>query len=50
MTRPSPLLVFLGVAFGGSILLSLVIGLSGEHKSSLVGLAPLSMFVPTLGI
>ncbi len=46
----SPLLVFLGVAFGGSILLSLVIGLSGGYKSSLVWLAPLSMFVPALGV
>lgn len=46
----SPLLVFLGVAFGGSILLSLVIGLSGGYKSSLVWLAPLSMLVPALGV
>jgi membrane protease YdiL (CAAX protease family) len=50
MTRPSPLLVFLGVAFGGSILLSLVIGFSGGHKSSLIGLSPFSMFVPALGV
>jgi membrane protease YdiL (CAAX protease family) len=46
----SPLLVFLGVAFGGSILLSLAIGLSGGHQSSLIGLAPLTMFVPALGV
>jgi len=45
-----PPLVFLGVAFGGSILLSLVIGLSGGHRSPLIGLAPLSMFVPALGV
>jgi membrane protease YdiL (CAAX protease family) len=48
--RPSPLPVFLGVAFGGSILLSLAIGLSGGHKSSLIGLAPLTMLVPALGV
>lgn len=46
----SPLLVFLGVAFAGSILLSLVIGLSGGSKSSLVALAPLSMVAPALGV
>ena len=48
--RLSPLPVFLGVAFGGSILLSLAIGLSGRHKSSLIGLAPLTMLVPALGV
>jgi uncharacterized protein len=42
--------VFLGVAFGGSILLSLAIGLSGGHRSSLIGLAPLTMFMPAFGV
>ena len=46
----SPLLVFLGVGFGGSIMLSLLIGLSGGYQSPLVWLAPLSMFVPALGV
>ncbi len=46
--RP-PLLMFLGVAFGGSILLSLAIGISGGYKSSLLWLAPLSMLMPALG-
>ena len=54
MSKPtperSPLLVFLGVAFGGSILLSLVIGVSGGSKSSLMTLAPLSMLVPAIGV
>jgi len=48
--RSPPLRVFLGVAFGGSILLSLAIGLTGAYKSPLVGLAPLTMFVPALGV
>jgi membrane protease YdiL (CAAX protease family) len=46
----SPLLAFLGVSFGGSILLSLAIGLSGGYESPFLWLAPLSMFVPALGV
>jgi membrane protease YdiL (CAAX protease family) len=42
--------VFLGTAFGGSIVLSLAIALSGGHQSRLIGLAPLSMFVPAFGV
>lgn len=46
----SGIVLFLGVAFGGSILLSLLIGLSGGSKSSLLWLAPLTMFVPALAV
>jgi membrane protease YdiL (CAAX protease family) len=46
--RPLPL--FLIVAFGGSILLSLAIGLTGGSHSSLIRIAPLSMFLPVLGV
>jgi membrane protease YdiL (CAAX protease family) len=46
----SPLIVFLGVVFGGSTLLSLVIGLSGGYKSSFIGSAPVTMFLPALGV
>jgi len=48
--RRREIAVFLGVAFGASILLSLVIGLSGGSASSLLRLAPLTMFVPTLSV
>ena len=43
-----PLPVFLIVAFTGSIVLSLLIGLTGGQESSLVWLAPLSMLLPAL--
>src|SRR5690348_4430741 len=46
----SGIVLFLGVAFGGSILLSLGIGLSGGSTSSLLWLAPLTMFVPALAV
>ena len=45
-----PLFVFLSVTFGGSILLSLMFGLSGGHESPLLWLAPLTMFMPALGV
>ena len=48
--RRREIAVFLVVAFGGSILLSLVIGLSGGSASSLLPLAPLTMFVPALAV
>jgi uncharacterized protein len=41
----SEIAVFLGVVFGGAILLSLVVGLN-----SILWLAPLTMFVPTVGV
>lgn len=45
-----PLPVFLIVAFTGSIVLSLLIGLTGGQESSLAWLAPLSMLLPALAV
>jgi membrane protease YdiL (CAAX protease family) len=45
-----PLTVFLSVAFGGSILLSLMIGLTGGYRSPLAGLRLLTMFVPAVAV
>ena len=42
--------VFLSAAFGGAILLSFVIGLSGGANSPFLWLAPLTMFLPALGV
>ena len=45
-----PILVFVGAAFGLSIALSLVIGLTGGYQSRLIGLGYLSMVAPTLAV
>jgi membrane protease YdiL (CAAX protease family) len=44
------LIVFLSVAMGGSVLLSVAIGLSGGQQSPLARFAVLSMFMPALGV
>ena len=46
----SAILVFVGACYGLSIALSLVIGLTGGHESSLISLAYLSMFLPAAGV
>jgi membrane protease YdiL (CAAX protease family) len=45
-----PLTAFLAVAFGGSILLSLLIGLTGGPTSRFAGLSLSSMLFPALGV
>jgi uncharacterized protein len=45
-----PILAYVATAFGLSIALSLVIGLTGGSQSRLIGLASLSMVVPTLAV
>jgi membrane protease YdiL (CAAX protease family) len=44
------IVAFIGTAYGLSIALSLVIGLTGGHESKLIGLAYLSMFLPALSV
>lgn len=46
----SAILVFVVACYGLSIALSLVIGLTGGHESSLISLAYLSMFLPAAGV
>jgi membrane protease YdiL (CAAX protease family) len=41
---------FIGIAYGLSIALSLLIGLTGGHGSGLIGLAYLSMFLPGISV
>src|SRR3954453_1385952 len=41
---------FLGITVGGSIALSLLVGLSGGYRSLLAGLGWLTMFLPALGV
>jgi membrane protease YdiL (CAAX protease family) len=45
-----PVIVFIATAYGLSVALSLVIGLTGGHSSALIGLAYLSMFLPALSV
>lgn len=45
-----PVLVFVVVAYALSIALSLVIGLTGGYQSRLIGLAYLSMLIPSLSV
>jgi len=44
------ILVFVATAYALSILLSLVVGLTGGHESALIGLAYLSMFLPAVSV
>ena len=43
-------LAFVAIAYGLSIALSLVVGLTGGHESRLVGLGYLSMLLPALAV
>ena len=42
------ILVFVAIAYGLSIALSLVVGLTGGHESALVGFAFVTMFIPAI--
>lgn len=44
------IVVFVATAYALSILLSLVVGLTGGHESALLGLAYLSMFLPAVSV
>ncbi len=45
-----PIFVFIATAYGLSIALSLVVGLTGGHESALIGLAYVSMFLPGVSV
>jgi hypothetical protein len=45
-----PILAFVVIAYTLSIMLSLVVGLTGGHESVLIGLAYLSMFLPAVSV
>ena len=42
--------VFVATSYGLSIVLSLVVGLTGGHESALIGLAFLSTFLPAVSV
>jgi membrane protease YdiL (CAAX protease family) len=44
------ILVFVATAYSLSITLSLIVGFTGGHESSLIGLAYLSMFLPAVSV
>jgi uncharacterized protein len=44
------IIAFLATAYGLSIMLSLVIGLTGGHESTVIGLSYLSMFLPSISV
>ena len=44
------ILIFVAIAYTLSIVLSLVVGLTGGHGSALIGLAYLSMFLPAVSV
>jgi CAAX protease family protein len=46
----NPILVFVATAYALSVALSLLVGLTGGHESSLIGFASLSMFVPAISV
>ena len=49
-STPPSIWTFLGVAYGLSIILSAVIGLTGGHKSDLVGLGFIAMAFPAIAV
>src|SRR4051794_413652 len=49
-TSMSVIVVFVATAYTLSIALSLVVGLTGGHRSELIGLAYVSMFVPAVAV
>jgi len=44
------ILAFIGIAYGLSVALSLLIGLTGGHESALIPLSYLSMFLPAIAV
>jgi membrane protease YdiL (CAAX protease family) len=44
------IIAFVATAYGLSVALSLVVGLTGGHESSLIGLGYLSMFLPAVSV
>jgi uncharacterized protein len=44
------ILVFIGTAYGLSVALSLLIGLTGAHESAFIALSYLSMFLPAVAV
>jgi CAAX protease family protein len=44
------IVAFVATAYGLSVVLSLVVGLTGGHESSLIGLGYLSMFLPAVSV
>ncbi|HEY6340405.1 MAG TPA: CPBP family intramembrane glutamic endopeptidase [Bryobacteraceae bacterium] len=45
-----PIFLFVAIAYGLSIALSLVVGLTGRYESNLIGLRYLSMFLPAVSV
>ena len=44
------ILIFIATAYALSIVLSLVVGLTGANQSPLIGLGIISMFVPAIAV
>jgi hypothetical protein len=45
-----PIFLFVGIAYGLSIALNLVVGMTGGYQSNLIGLRYLSMFLPAVSV